>query len=110
MTIDSLRKFGANIEEGLERCMGMEDFYLEMVELGLSDERFETLGPLLEGKRFDEAFEVAHALKGVIGNLALGPLYNTILDIAELLRVKEDADYHGLYERLLEQRREILAG
>lgn len=88
----------------------MEDFYLEMVELGLSDERFETLGPLLEAKRFDEAFEVAHALKGVIGNLALGPLYSTILDITELLRVKEDADYHGLYERLLEQRREILAG
>ena len=38
MTIDSLREFGANVDEGLERCMGMEDFYIEMIELGMSEE------------------------------------------------------------------------
>ena len=63
MTIDSLREYGANVEDGLQRCMGMEDFYLEMIELGLSDERFETLGKVLAEKNYDEAFEMAHALK-----------------------------------------------
>ncbi len=108
MTIDSLRKFGANVEEGLERCMGMEDFYLEMVELGLSDERFEQLGPVLEAKDYDEAFEIVHALKGVIGNLALAPLYETICEITEHLRAKEDTDYKALYDKILEQRRQII--
>ena len=80
MTIDSLRTFGANVDEGLERCMGMEDFYLEMIELGLSDEIFENLGHLLERGNADEAFETVHALKGVIGNLSLTPLYYVLLN------------------------------
>lgn len=108
MTIDSLRQFGANVEEGLERCMGMEDFYLEMVELGLSDERFESLGPLLEVGNYDEAFDTVHAIKGVIGNLALAPLYDTICEITEHLRAREDVDYKALYDRLIEQRKQLL--
>ena len=108
MTIDSLKDFGANVEKGLDRCMGMEDFYLEMIELGLSDERFENLGTQLEGGNLDEAFETVHALKGVIGNLALTPLYETICEMTEHLRAKDAIDYKPLYDKLLEQRKEIL--
>ena len=104
MNIDGLGELGANVDEGLERCMGMEDFYLEMVELGLSDERFETLGPLLEGRDLDNSFEHVHALKGVIGNLALTPLYETICEITEHLRAREQMDYKPLYEKLISQR------
>ena len=108
MTIDSLRVFGANVDEGLDRCMGMEDFYLEMIELGLSDERFENLGPQLESGNLDEAFETVHALKGAIGNLALTPLYETICDMTEHLRAKDVIDYKPLCDKLLEQRKDIL--
>ena len=107
MTIDSLRDFGANVDEGLERCMGMEDFYIEMVELGMSDERFELLGQNLLAKDLDEAFETVHALKGVIGNLALGPLYDTICEITEHLRSREQIDYKPLYDKLIEQRNQV---
>ena len=108
MTIDSLRNFGANVDEGLERCMGMEDFYLEMVELGLTDERFDQLGPALDSGDMDAAFDTVHALKGVIGNLALAPLYETICEITEHLRAKEDVDYKALYDKLMDQRKQIL--
>ena len=108
MTIDSLREFGANVDEGLERCMGMEDFYIEMIELGLADERFDDLGPLLKEGNLDDAFEVVHALKGVIGNLALAPLYSTICEITEHLRSRENIDYSPIYEKLISQRNEIL--
>ena len=107
MTIESLKSFGANVKEGLERCMGMEDFYIEMVELGMSDERFELLGQNLLAKDLDEAFETVHALKGVIGNLALGPLYDTICEITEHLRSREQIDYKSLYDKLIEQRNQI---
>ncbi|MCR5403761.1 MAG: Hpt domain-containing protein [Butyrivibrio sp.] len=108
MTIDSLKEFGANVDEGLERCMGMEDFYLEMIELGISDERFEMLGTALESGNMEESFEIVHALKGVIGNLALSPLYNTICEITEHLRAKEQIDYKVLYDRLMSQRKQIM--
>ncbi len=108
MTIDTLREFGANVDEGLERCMGMEDFYIEMVELGLNDERFDQLGPVLEQKDMQQAFDIVHALKGVIGNLALGPLYETIVEITEHLRAKDDIDYKPLYDKLIMQKEKIL--
>lgn len=104
MTIEALKNLGANVDEGLERCMGMEDFYLEMIEMGLSDERFGQLGPVIESGDMEEAFEVVHALKGVIGNLALAPLYETICEITEHLRAKDDVDYKTLYEKLIAQR------
>ncbi|MBO6196243.1 MAG: Hpt domain-containing protein [Butyrivibrio sp.] len=107
MTIDSLREFGANVDEGLERCMGMEDFYIEMIELGMSDERFELLGRNLEAKDLEEAFETVHALKGVIGNLALGPLYDTICELTEHLRGQYEIDYKPLYDKLIEQRNQV---
>lgn len=108
MTLDSLRDFGANVDEGLQRCMGMDSFYLEMVELGLSDERFESLGKAIEEKNLDEAFEMAHALKGVIGNLALTPLYDTLCDITEHLRGREEMDYKPVYDKIMEQRDQVM--
>ena len=107
MNIDGLRELGANVEEGLERCMGMEDFYMEMIELGLSDERFDELGPTRETGDLDAAFEQVHALKGVIGNLALTPLYETVCELTEHLRAKEQIDYKPLYDKLISQRKEF---
>ena len=107
MKMDELREFGANVDEGLERCMGMEDFYLEMIELGISDERFEQLGKDLEANNLDDAFETVHALKGVIGNLALTPLYETICEVTEHLRSREEIDYKPLYDKLIEQRNQV---
>ena len=31
LTIDDLRQYGANVQEGMERCMNDESFYLMMV-------------------------------------------------------------------------------
>ncbi len=107
MKMDDLREYGANVDEGLERCMGMEDFYLEMIELGISDERFEQLGKDLEANNLDDAFETVHALKGVIGNLALTPLYETICEVTEHLRSREEIDYKPLYDKLIEQRNQL---
>ena len=108
MNIEKLRELGANVDEGLERCMGMEDFYLEMIELGLSDDRFEALGKALEEGNLDDAFEDAHALKGVVGNLALTPLYETVSEMTENLRAKVQTDYEAIYKKILSQREVFL--
>ena len=109
ITIDSLKAYGANVEEGLARCLNKEDFYLKMVNLGLKDERFEKLGDILASKDLDAAFEAVHALKGVIGNLALTPLYEPINKMTELLRARTDTDYSELAAEVKAQRDKILA-
>ena len=109
MTIDVLRKFGADVDDGLARCMNNEDFYLKMVNMGLADERFETLRGVLEQNDLDTAFEMAHALKGVVGNLALTPIYMPISELTELLRAKQAGDYLGLYDKMKEQKDRLLS-
>ena len=44
LTIDKLREYGADVDEGLARCMNMEDFYIGLVKKALADNRL----PLLE--------------------------------------------------------------
>ncbi len=109
MTIDKLREYGADVEDGLARCMNNEEFYLKMVNLGLSDERFETLSVALSEGDTDKAFEIAHALKGVVGNLALTPIYRPISELTELLRSKKEGDYTGLYSKMKEERERLLS-
>ena len=46
----------------------------------------------------------AHALKGVLGNLSLTPLYEKVCEITELLRARTETDYAPLLSEI-EQRR-----
>lgn len=101
LTLDKLNEFGADTSEGLARCMNNEEFYLKMVGMGIADERFETIKDVLEQKDLDTAFEMAHALKGVLGNLALTPIYEPMSEMTELLRAKNaDADYLSYYTEM----------
>jgi FOG: HPt domain len=109
ITIEKLKAFGADTQTALERCMNKEDFYLKLLGIGLNEPRFEQLGPALDAKDYDKAFELCHSLKGVIGNLALDPLYKEICEMTELLRAKTDTDYSGLYKKIMDMRSELLA-
>ena len=109
ITVESLREYGANVDEGLTRCLNKEDFYLKMVNLGLKDERFEKLGEIIASKDLNAAFEAVHALKGVVGNLALTPLLEPIEKMTELLRNHTDTDYSEYVSQIKSEREKILS-
>ena len=109
ITIEALKDSGANVEEGLSRCFGKEDFYLKMVNMGLTNQNFQLLGPALEAKDYDRAFELCHSLKGVIGNLSLTPLYDLICQLTEMLRSKTDTDCTGLYSQIMRMQEKLLS-
>ena len=109
LTIDSLRRLGADTEQGLGRCMNNEAFYLRLVNMALDDASFEKLSAAVERGDMDAAFEAAHALKGVLGNLALTPLYEASSELTELLRAKTGADCSALLDRLMKLRAELIA-
>jgi len=74
----------------------------------LSDAHFESLAESLQSNNLEDAFEAAHALKGVIGNLALSPIYEPLASMTEMLRAKEDADYVSIYKPIKETRDKLL--
>lgn len=109
LTIEMLQSYGVNTKEGLARCMNMQAFYFRMLGMGLKNDSFEKLGKFLEEGNLDEAFEQAHALKGVVGNLALTPIYNPLAEMTEMLRAKKDADYVAMYAPIKEIRDKLVA-
>ena len=94
LTIEKLREYGANVEEGLNRCMNNEAFYLKLVNLFLMKNDFNKLKEAIDNNNLEEGFKAAHALKGVLGNLSLTPLSNIIYEMTELLRNKVQRDYN----------------
>lgn len=109
LSIEALNEFGVNTKEGLTRCMNNEKFYFKMIKMGLASDQFDKLGAALENNQLDEAFEAAHALKGVLGNLALTPIYNPLAEMTELLRAGKSEDYITMYKPILELRNKLLA-
>lgn len=104
ITIDKLNNFGANTAEGLERCLGNESFYLRLVSTFVNESNFDKLKDALAINDLNAAFEAAHALKGVLGNLSLTPLYNKVVEITELLRSRTKMNYSQLLAQILEKR------
>ncbi len=107
ITIDALKEYGANVDEGLGRCMGNEALYLKLVSTIPNEEKFSKLMESLEANDLDSAFENAHALKGVTGNLALTPLYDPLVEITELLRSRTEMDYTNLKELINSKKEEL---
>ena len=109
LTIEKLRDYGANVDEGLSRCLGNEDFYLKMVNMALQEASFDKLTDAVAAGDKDAAFEAVHSLKGVLGNLALTPIYQPAVEMTELLRSRKDADYDTLLQTILAERDKLAA-
>ena len=104
LTIENLRLYGADVEEGLSRCFQNEAFYLKLVGMLKQDTGFEKLEKAIRENDLDAAFEAAHALKVVLGNLSLTPAYHKVNEITELLRTRTQMDYSELLAGILEQK------
>ena len=107
ITIEKLNTFGANTAEGLARCFGNEALYLKLVATIPGEANFDKLKDSIAAKEKKNAFEAAHALKGVLGNLSLTPIYTPIVEITELLRSESDINYKSLLDTILEKKDEL---
>ena len=101
LTLDAIKEYGSDVEEGLTRCMGNEALLLKLISTIPSEERFTKLAECLKTNDLDGAFENAHALKGVTGNLSLKPLYDPLVEITEHLRSRENIDYTELLNEII---------
>lgn len=91
--------YGADYDATMERFMGNEALYLRLLGMLFQDDNLNKLGAALEAGDLTGAFEAAHTLKGVAGNMGLSPLYEAVCAIVEPLRAGQPrSDYTALYQ------------
>ncbi|MEG0784262.1 MAG: Hpt domain-containing protein [Christensenella sp.] len=101
--LEKLKVYGADIEGAMGRFLGDVDLYKTCFTAFVQDEAFEKLGEAITDSDYEKAFECAHTLKGITGNMGLTPLYKVIYDMVELLRKHEYADIRHCYAEISEQ-------
>ncbi len=102
LTIEKLDELGCDTSDGLKRCMDDREFYLSLVPGAFDKKRYEALEKKINEGDLKNAFEDAHALKGVLSNLAITPLFDVINRMTELLRAGEKVDYGPLIAEMWE--------
>ncbi len=107
LTIENLKEFGAEVEKALPRCGNNEALYLRLVGMCVNELRTDALGDALKKGDFGRAFEVAHKLKGAVGNLALVPISDPINELTERLRNQSSEGCDALYARIAEKTNEL---
>lgn len=78
-------QIGGNYDEAMSRLM-KDERVAKFVIMFLRDPSYEGLVREMTNENYDEAFRMAHTLKGVCQNLALSALYEPAHEITELLR------------------------
>ncbi len=85
MQRERLLAAGVQVDEALERFMGNEALMMRFLLRFPGDGNFSLLRQAMAREDVSGAFEAAHALKGVTGNLALTELYRlTALAVEDL--------------------------
>lgn len=87
-----LEEGGADVEATLKRFMGNDAIYLKFLGKFPNDPNYANLGTNIESGDYEEAYKCAHALKGVVGNLGLTPIFETVSVLVEELRNKANAE------------------
>ena len=94
---------GGDYEGTMRRLMGNEMLFYRLLPK-VFDENFQNLEDALTLGDLDAAFDAAHTLKGVSGNLGLTSLYNAVCEIVEPLRRKDpEADYRALHQAIQQE-------
>jgi HPt (histidine-containing phosphotransfer) domain-containing protein len=78
-----------NIDEGLKRLRGNKAIYVRMLKLFLAGEEINNFEAAINGGDLKEAANIAHAIKGVAGNLSLTKLYELSAQLMAKLRAGE---------------------
>lgn len=100
MIIDELRTYGVDIDTALQRCVNNEALFIKLAKKIPDTAQFNDLKDALKEKDLDKAFDIAHALKGIVSNLAITPLEKPISEMTELLRERKDIDYSQYIEEM----------
>lgn len=88
----SEREYFVNVGEALARVRDNKNLYRKMLDMFLESGDFASLEESLLQKNYGKAADIAHAIKGMTGNLSLTRLYQVSSRLTEELRQELAAD------------------
>lgn len=98
--LEKLIAWGCDVSSALPRFLDDKDLYCNFVRQVADEESFPLLGEMIEKADAKAAFEKAHELKGVLANMSLTPLYDTVVEIVEPLRAGKWTGVADNYKKL----------
>ena len=81
-----LTEAGINVDTALKRFLDDEEMYFEFLNSFVEDTLMSRLKQAVQNGSVDDAFEVAHALKGLCANLSIDSMSKMIVPMVEILR------------------------
>lgn len=93
----ALVKAGIDFNEGLRRFNNSKELYESFLLEFPKDQNYKGLCTALEQQDVQAAFQCAHSLKGVAGNLSLQKLHTALLPLVEELRAGSLANASELF-------------
>ncbi len=102
-----LGAWGCDVNAAMDRLLDDKEIFTRFLYQFKEDEKFVELEQAIQDNNKKEAFECAHALKGVAGNLSLNPLYESISLLVEALRNDENEKLEMLLKSVLEKKKEL---
>lgn len=84
-----LEENGVDVDATLKRFMGREAIFMKFILKFADDRSCKEIRLALENQDIQAAFERAHSLKGVAGNLGITRVYTLAAQLSDLLRGKQ---------------------
>lgn len=81
-----------DMDSALNRVRGNKMLYRKMLDMFLSSKEFDALEEALGAGDNQRAGEIAHAIKGMTGNLSFTKLFETSTELMNQMRQGGDAD------------------
>lgn len=75
-----------DLDEALSRVRGKQTIFKRMLTLFLNSEEFSAFESALAAQDYDRAADVAHAIKGMTGNLSMNALFESSTELMQQLR------------------------
>lgn len=95
-----LTEAGINVDTALKRFLDDEEMYFEFLNSFVEDTLMSRLKQAVQNGSVDDAFEAAHALKGLCANLSIDSMSKMIVPMVEILRGRSmggiPEDFKGL--------------
>lgn len=102
-----LKEQGVSVDKALERMKGNREAYKSFLQEFFEDPDFEALEQSIEAQSVKDAFDYAHGLKGMAGNLGLDHVHAKISILVEILRQDSLEGAKEAYEEVMEICKEI---
>jgi HPt (histidine-containing phosphotransfer) domain-containing protein len=95
--LKNLQNNNIDTQSALERFLDNKEMYIKFIKQFSFDPSFNQIEEYITDKNWEQAFELAHSLKGVTGNLGMTALFDAFSKISVAYRNKNYSEMERLY-------------